>query len=517
MLRPRRTHGWQDVKEEKPKAKKNPALVFFIPVLIIVLLFGSCSLAKKYTLNRWSQNPSDYDNQTLKPKSGLFGTIKNWILSPDNVLEGQNSDRINILLLGIGGEGHDGGYLSDTNIILSVKPSTNEVAMISVPRDLSANIKGYGWMKINFAHAYGEMNNPGQGGEFALQTFQDTLGIKIPYYATVDFTAFQEIIDALGGVDIDVPRTFTDYSYPDNNYGYQTVTFTQGKETMNGARALIYARSRHGNNGEGSDFARARRQQIVIAAVKNKLMSAGTLLNPIVIKKIIDSVADNTSTNLDFGQIMFLASLAKKVDDNNIKTLVLDNANSGFLRTVIGYEGAYLLTPASGDFKEIQNAIGTIFSATTTPSLYSTVKNLASLPAAPNINIEIQNGTWESGLAAKYRRSMEDSGFIIYTIGNSNLRPIASSSIYIINKKVPAGFIDTVTRETNMAITNGLPYWMGFASSSLIQTDLTASTTLTTSTFNSTDTSTPASQALNYDPNTDILIILGEDQLTTNE
>jgi len=198
LLRPRRLHGWQDLQQPKPKTKRS-FLFYFIPGLIIIFLFSSFAVTKKYTLDRWSGSPTDYDQITLQPKKiGLFGAVKNLIFRPENVMAGQQQDRINVLLLGMGGEGHDGGYLTDTNIILSLKPSTNEVAMVSVPRDLSAKIEGYGWYKINHANAYGENSKPGAGGEFARKTFEQNLGIKIPYYVRIDFQAFKEIIDTVG-------------------------------------------------------------------------------------------------------------------------------------------------------------------------------------------------------------------------------------------------------------------------------------------------------------------------------
>ena len=285
MLRPRRLHGWSEVAEEpknlKP-GKKKSFLFYLIPGIIVILIFGTFSLVKKYTIASWSDNPGDYNQITLQPKNkGFLSAIKNFLFKPNNVMDGQKEDKINILVMGMGGANHDGGYLSDTNIIISIKPSTNEVAMISIPRDMSVDIEGYGWTKINFAHAYGEMKKKGYGGEFARKTFEKNLNIQIPYYFTVDFQAFADIINAVGGVTVDVPRSFIDYSYPDNNYGYQTVNFQQGIQEMNGDRALIFSRSRHGTNGEASDFARAKRQQLVIAALKEKLLSAGTYLNPI--------------------------------------------------------------------------------------------------------------------------------------------------------------------------------------------------------------------------------------------
>ncbi|MFH1789857.1 MAG: LCP family protein [bacterium] len=535
MLRPRKMHGWQDWQNENdegqwPKQKRS-FLFYFIPGLILVMILTSFTVAKKNNLNRWPDNPSAYDNTTLQPKKfGFFSAVKNFILKPDDVMIGQKQGRINILLMGIGGPGHDGPYLSDTNIILSIKPDTNEVAMISVPRDLSAKIEGYGWGKINHANAYGEMKQSGYGGEFARQTFEQTFGISIPYFVRVDFQAFIDIINTVGSVEIDIPRSFVDYSYPGPNYSYKTIRFEQGKEKMDGQRALEFARSRKGTNNEGSDFARAKRQQIVIAALKNKLLSADTYLNPLKIKKIIDSLSEHILTNIDFGQIMYLASLSRKIDDSNIKTLVLDNGPNGFLRNMIGQDGAYLLAPKSGNFDSIKLAMENIFSSSSTQYVNELSAPIQSEQLFPSAKIEIQNATWHIGIAARKKQQLENGGFGIYTIGNSEIRPLPSSTIYVLNNKVDNGFITALSREANIPVADSIPSWLANSQSPTLgitasQPQIITRTTsisfagsieieTTTSTVSQATSSMPdltSGLTNKYDPNTDILIILGED------
>jgi LCP family protein required for cell wall assembly len=320
-----------------------------------------------YSEAMWAKNPA-HDSKTLQPdKPWFLETVKNFIFSPSNVLSGQENDRINILLLGIGGSGHDGPYLSDTNIIVSIKPSTREVAMISIPRDLSAKINEYGYRKINDADAIGETKDPGNGGDYARKIFEQTFGMSIPYYIRVDFKAFIEMINTVGGVSITVPKSFVDTSYPGPNDSYQTVRFEAGPQEMDGDRALIFARSRHGNNGEGSDFARARRQQLVIEALKEKVLSFGTYTNPTTIKKLIDALSSNVRTNLDISQIIYLGNFAKDATSKNIKSLVLDDSPTSYLKSTIGQNGAYLLIPKTGSFDVINAAIAGIFDSTSTP------------------------------------------------------------------------------------------------------------------------------------------------------
>ena len=157
---------------ENQQPKKKSKLYFFIAIVVVV----ACLLGiRHFTLANWPEDPNAYDPLTLRPKKiGILTTVKNFIFQPDTVIEGQQNDRINILLLGMGGPGHDGPYLTDTNIIVSIKPSTKEVAMISIPRDLSVKIPGHGWRRVNIVNHFGEASSPGSGGEYARKIFAET-------------------------------------------------------------------------------------------------------------------------------------------------------------------------------------------------------------------------------------------------------------------------------------------------------------------------------------------------------
>src|SRR3989344_6394346 len=197
---------------------------------IIITLILSCIAAFLgfVTARAWNGSKSVFisgRNPFVQVADFLFG---------GDTLIGESRGQINILLLGVGGAGHDGPYLTDTNIILSIKPSTKEVALISVPRDLGVKIPGHDWRKINSAGAFGEAENPGSGGEFARKVFADTFDVEIPYYIRIDFKAFQELIDEVGGVTVNVPRAFTDKAFPGPNFSYTTIHFDAGVQTLNG-------------------------------------------------------------------------------------------------------------------------------------------------------------------------------------------------------------------------------------------------------------------------------------------
>lgn len=441
---------------KKGKAKWAAFLILGVAILGILLY-------RNYTIAKWPDSPTAYDPITLKPKRiGFLQTVKNFIFSSNKVIMGQQGDRINILLLGIGGAGHDGAFLSDTNIILSIKPSTNQVAMISIPRDLAVKINKHGIRKINNADAFGEAEQAGSGGEYTRKVFEDSFGMSIPYYARVDFTAFKELIDTLGGVTINVERSFVDTAYPGPNESYQTISFDAGLQHLDGEHALIFTRSRHGSNGEGSDFARSKRQQLVLSAFKKKLLSAGTFLNPITLQKITTSLSQHILTNLDFGQIMYLIGLSKELNSDNVKTLVLDDSPNGFLKSTTGEGGAYLLVPKLGNYNEINSAINNIFEATTTPiaSVPEQTKPAPVVIKIPSTNIELQNGTWHAGLAAIKKQELEKSGLIINSIGNSAKRPIASTTIYIRNTNASSTIISSLASKLQAPTTSTLPEWV---------------------------------------------------------
>lgn len=467
------------------KTKRPVFFLVFISISIIIGIFIVRSMVRT--------EGTEYTTTLAPRKLSFLETVKNFILHPDSTLIGQDEDRINILLLGIGGPGHDGPYLSDTNIILSLKPSTHEVALISVPRDLGALVGSHGWRKINSADAFGEAEQPGAGGEYARQVFENTFHLKIPYFLRIDFKAFQELIDDIGGINVNVPTAFTDTAYPGPNFSYTTIHFDAGPQIMDGEHALIYARSRHGNDGEGSDFARSRRQQLIMEAVKEKMLSFGILANPSKLKDIYDSLTAHLNTNLNIAELTYLASAAR--DTALSKKLVLDSSPNGYLINTTGESGAFILSPKTRNFDTINLAIQNIFNSDN-PSQTSTFANSGSKISLANYNqtgpkIEIENGTWTPGLAARTEKKLEDNGYHVIMVSNSLIRPIKHTVIYLLSDKVTISSTAGLSKLLEAASSRTLPYW-------LLQ--------------NYDNTSTPEDETgMKYNKDADILIILGTD------
>lgn len=376
----------------KKKKKKNWKRRIILALLAIFLVGGSLVGIKAYMMAK-----KMFEGGTVPGLLGFLG---------QGQLKGEADGRINILLLGMGGGNHPGGTLTDTIMVASIKPQTNEVAMLSVPRDLYVPIDGYGKDKINAANALGEQKKyPGGGMALSKDTINKTLDIPIHYTVRVDFEGFSKIIDAVGGIDIDVEEDLYDPFYPDGNYSIK-----KGHYHMDGKAALKYARSRETT----SDFDRAKRQQKIIMAVKEKVLSAGTLTNPQKMNDILSALSDHIKTDMQIWEAQRLAQIFQKVDKNKVINRVLDNSADGPLESSSAY-GMYVLLPKTGNFDEIKNIAKNIFTD-------SALRSEAA-------KIEVLNATGASGQAKKAADGLSGFGFKIDNISNAD-EVNASTIIY---------------------------------------------------------------------------------------
>jgi len=338
-----------------------------------------------------------------------------------NALARTPDDRINILLLGVGGEGHDGGNLTDTIILASFDTEEKKFAMLSIPRDLAYPIGNSQFRKINTVHALYEVNNPGEGATKTAEALSKLLAVRIDHVVRIDFNGFAKFIDALGGIDIEIERSFTDNSYPAPNHKYQTITFKKGPAHLDGDNALKYVRSRHGTNGEGSDFARSRRQQIVIHAIRDKLLSMGTLANPKKLSELYGVVSDNLQSDLSAWDMISLAPEATKLDKQKITMRVLTDAPDGEL-VPANVNGAYMLFPRKPDWSEIRTIAANPF--------VTKEQEKQELQPQTDVVIEIKNGTNYEGYAFRVSQKMKSYGYQVPDIDNAKHRGYERSIIY---------------------------------------------------------------------------------------
>ena len=295
----------------------------------------------------------------------------------------ESSDgRTNILILGSDrrklGNGNESPLLTDTILVASIGNVDNDIVMISLPRDLWIN--DY-YSKINAVYAV-------QGMDTLKEVVENVMGVPIHYHVLVTFELFEKAVDIISGVDVYVENSFTDYSYPiegkeNDSCGvstdvgrdleeegtapwyiwpcrYETVHFEEGLQTMDGPTALKYVRSRKGDNNEGTDFARAKRQQNVISAIKEKALSIETLINPAKLKGLYDIYVENVETNIDFQTIQSFYLLSQQIDFEKMISVVLDDrseADAGGLlyapEDTTLYAGQYVLVPQTGNFDQI--------------------------------------------------------------------------------------------------------------------------------------------------------------------
>ena len=326
---------------------------------------------------------------------------------------------ITIALYGYGGDGHDGAYLSDSIMVVVIQPhngAPTQIAEVSIPRDWEVAIDlGNGQTaigKVNEAYAFADDSiYPHRAdtykGDFgranlADDTLDRVLGIHIDHHVGLDFHAFQYAVDAVGGVDVDVKTAFTDTDYPNTSCDFNTtgcnaitVHFDAGMQHMDAARALQYARSRHGNNGEGTDFARSRRQQLVLAAVREKIGGVGGI--PKVLA-VLGALQGHVDTDMTAGDADQLYNLVKNVDSSTIEHVSFDDSN--FLYEC-GYPsdcGSAYLWPHDATYAQVQRFMAHV------------IPDAAAL--AEHATVVVQDASGDGGVAsARWAQLLGQLGF----------------------------------------------------------------------------------------------------------
>ena len=307
----------------------------------------------------------------------LFGKGATAIFNPISIVSSvagfnlnDTDGRTNVLILGSDkrSKGVVESVLTDTILVSSIGTVEKNIALVSLPRDLWVEGSGGYRSKINSVYSYGNEKCSDCGAKEIRDVVEKILGIPVHYYIVVDFQLFRESIDILGGIKVNVEDSFEDKFYPVEGKEnasvtadrYETIKFQKGEQLMDGEIALKYVRSRKGNNGEDTDFARSKRQQKVILAIKDKFLSVRTLVDLPKMKQLYDSYAKNVDSNIDFSTAQGFYLLSQKIDFGTFRTVVLDDrskANDGGLlyspEDTSLYGGAYVLIPRVGDYSQI--------------------------------------------------------------------------------------------------------------------------------------------------------------------
>ncbi|MEI6425769.1 MAG: LCP family protein [Candidatus Absconditabacteria bacterium] len=360
-----------------PKNKKNKFINFVITILCI-LLIGS------------------FGKYFLEAARVLGGAITKTTVSVVSKQLGKKMIRdefgnINIMFLGYGGEKHQGGYLADSIIVASRNPELGAITMISTPRDLVVYNKEesvFGRVNQIFSRALGRKLEYATGAKAMSDELTKITGITIPYYVLLDFQGFEDIINTLGGVDINVAKPLKDVTYPDRNRGIITFKVNSGMNHFSGDTALMYARSRHST----SDFDRSLRQQQIVKAVKDKLISQ--ILSPSKIKQIYNDYTKIVKTNISLDEMIGLAQYADNI--NHMFSFGFTTECSMYAYK-LSHPGCFLYTP-NRDLFGGASVILPIGSDNINPNFYGYTQNFAYYVAhnqkylIENANIVVRNG-----------------------------------------------------------------------------------------------------------------------------
>ncbi len=250
--------------------------------------------------------------------------------------------RFTMVLAGLDRRPNEKGlaYRTDTMMVVSIDPKTQRIGILSIPRDLFVQVPGYASLqRVNSPMVFGESRQPGYGTTLMMQTVQLNLGIRVNDYLVVDFQAFIDVVDTLGGITVTTDYTINDPQYPNMNYGYDPFYLPSGTHNLNGYNALRFARTRHGD----SDINRAQRQQQTVMAVRNKVLDLN-MLPQLVLRspELWTMLQDKLYTGLTLEQVIQLGLYVKDIPAENI---IMGVISYEYLIPYTTSDGASVLIP----------------------------------------------------------------------------------------------------------------------------------------------------------------------------
>ena len=337
------------------------------------------------------------------------------------------ASRITVLIIGLDYRdwlANEGPPRSDTMILLTIDPLTKTAGMLSIPRDMWVNIPGSGYSRINTAYASGEGNKlPGGGPELARKTVEQFIGVPIQYYAQVDFSTFASFIDEIGGIEI----------YNDENLrldpvgvGKDKIKLTCcGMRPLDGERALAYARFRKDKEG---DIARAKRQQKVIIAIRNKVLSPENF--PMMIGKaqtFYEQFSAGIRTNMPFDVAIRLGVLAKDIPVESIKQGAIDYTMVALDNTVLGGQDAAVMKPLPDKIRELRDQI---FTAGGAVNPLANQNDLPGLMRADGARVRVLNGSFTAGLDTTTGNFLVNQGVPVTEIGPTEVTNATTIVVY---------------------------------------------------------------------------------------
>lgn len=402
--------------------------IFIIATIFIISFF--------YEFFSNSQKIFSSDNKNIS----IVKQISELVFNPAEKLEGEENGRINILFLGIGGEKHYGGELTDTIMIASLNTKTNEAALLSIPRDLYVQIPGTNLNhKINAIKFYGDQSKNKNGIELLKTVVEEISGLDIHYHAQLDFNGFVKVIDALGGIDVYLEKDINDPSYPNFNRGYDPFYIEKGWHHLDGETALKVARSRHSVMG---DFDRIKRQQDIIKATKQKVFEKYSQFDVLAFKNIFVSLSNNLKTDLQLKELPRFYEISKKVKNYDINVETVDTKDY-LNRTYLGR--GYTLQVKNDSYQKINELSANIFDLEISDERKEIIKEEGA-------NIEIRNGTGTLDLANKVASDLEELGYRIINSKNIDLPDFSGVQIYDNSKDLKPNTLELLKEKFNGVI-----------------------------------------------------------------
>lgn len=331
---------------------------------------------------------------------------------------------INILLLGIDQRpGEKGSYRTDTMILVNIDPKTGNIGMLSMPRDLWVTVPTAlpRETRINSAHFIGDSdpNYEGDGPTLAKETVSLFMGQPVHYYVRINFEGFRALLEEIGCLDIDVPYTIDDPEFPNDSYGFDPFFIEAGQYCMDADTVLKYARTRH----QDTDFGRMRRQQQVLVAVKDKVLSTDEL--PRLISRmpaLLSALSDSLQTDMPMSQQITLANLARKLNTDNVRQLLIDGS---MVEATILNSGAYVLMPK---LDLIRPAVDAFFNPQAAPPP-SPDDDLRVELERESARIAVLNGTSTPELALQVGEWLTGQGFVVVGYGEADRTDYAQTQI----------------------------------------------------------------------------------------
>ena len=310
-------------------SKKIFSTLLLITILTSIGVFGYFSFNTVQSAGQIfleENNSSSCDNWWCSFSNDFKNTTK--FFAPDTALKGQDTGRTNFLLLGM----DSSAGLSDSIIIASYFHTEKKIVTINIPRDtlISGKIYNNGVAQTAYFKINELYKNAVDGKQNGAKTMTDFIskeyGINIDYWVTTNFEAVEKVVDALEGVEINVDNAFRDCEFPNRDYSGLVAcqTFAVGNQTMDGNTALTYARSRHGVStdpsssvNEGTDFARSRRQSIVVQAILQKIKTQNLIQNISNLNNLLRILGSNVKTNINLAELKSFFNITKGIDLKN--------------------------------------------------------------------------------------------------------------------------------------------------------------------------------------------------------